>query len=465
MVNKLLSQGVGKAMRKAIFTDQSLAYISDDMLLRLFLDEISERTDVKTSMSRLRCSEYLWYITFEGRLGMVKKGGMKSNAEKLLRDKWIVRDKFGVLRGTRVINGRGCQCPKHRPIIDAMSRCRWSPKIVNRLSNLLDGGRELEMVIDTDFESAYTPDYDENLYIDDVVCSYSCMSCRGDEAQEFYGGISGCKVARFLKDGEDVGRCLVYECNGIRHFIRIYCQPEYQRDCLYTLKHNMRPDDLFGRDKYIDGMELETDWTADTPNMYLDGDRYGVSVRNGRLYVGVDYDWSCKSTGDGCICDEWEDIYVCHGCGTILSSNEDCIYDENSGEYYCCEDCARDAGLGCCEHCGDWTSGGIETEDGCFFCSASCARGQDYVITETGRWVHEDDVLTIDGCYHYVDEDDAISQGWNKCEDCGEWTRVQNRCSDGKIRCHSCLEIGGWRLAYIQEVKDDKAETTETSGD
>ena len=465
-MDKLITQGVAKAMRKDLFTNPDIAYINDDFLLRLFLDELNDRNDVKTGMSRLRCGEYLWYLTYEGRLGMVKKGGMKSNAEHLLREKLIVKDRYGIYRGTRIINGRGCQCPKHRPIIDALSRGRWSPFIVNKLSDLLDGGHELEMVIDTDFESAYSPDYDSGAHnIEDLVTSQSCMSCRGDEAQEFYGGIEGCKVARFLKDGEDVGRCIVYEYNGIRHFIRIYCQDEYQRDCLYTLKHNMREGDLFGRCEYIHGMELPTSWDSDTPNMYLDGNEYGVFVRDGKLWVGVDYEWDCKSTSDGCISDEWENICYCANCGEIMSMNDDYICDKDDGRYYCCESCAEEAGLSQCEECGEWTSDVVETEDGHYFCSSYCAKENGYVYTDSHRWVDENDVLEIDG-YRYVDEEDAIDSGWKKCDECGCWTRVQYTCDDGKTRCHSCLNNGEWELKYVKQgVKDDQAETDETSGD
>lgn len=461
-MNKIISQGVAKAMRKDLFTNKEIAYIDDDFLLRLFLDELNDRNDVKTGMSRLRCGEYLWYLTYEGRLGMVKKGGMKSNAEHLLREKLIVKDRYGIYRGTRVINGRGCQCPKHRPIIDALSRGRWSPFIVNKLADLLDGGHELEMVIDTDFESAYDPDYDSGAHnIDDLVTSQSCMSCRGDKAQQFYGGIEGCKVARFLKDGEDIGRCIVYEYNGIRHFIRIYCQDEYQRDCLYTLRHNMHEGDLFGRCERIKGMRLPTNWDADTPNMYLDGNSYGVFVEDGRLWVGVDYDWDAKSTGDETISDEWENICYCSNCGQIMSMNDDYIRDKEDGRCYCCESCAAENGLSQCEECGEWSSGDVvETEDGHFYCGGYCARENDYVCTDTHRWVLSENAFVINDCYKYVDEEDAMSDGWRKCDDCGEWTRIKYDCSDGKIRCHSCLDKGGWILQYVKQgVQDDQTET------
>ena len=463
-MNKILTQGIAKAVRKKILTDATIGYINDNLLLRAFLDELNERSTIKTQMSRLRCDEFLWYITYEGRLGMVKKGGMKSNAEKLLRDKWIVRDCYGVYRGTRVIDGRGCQCPKHRPIIYGMSKERWAPQIVNRLCDLLDGGHELKMVIDRNFYDAYEPDYEHNTNIEDLVCSYSCMSNRPSEADEFYGGIEGCYVARFLnEDGDNVGRCIMYTDGKIRHFVRIYCYEEYQRDCLYTLKHNMKPDDLFGRDEYIHGLRLPTNFTPETPNMYLDG-VYGLKVEDGKLWV-VDrgYDRDCGSTGDGYISDEWEGIAECHACGRMISTSreDEFIYDNSDGYYYCCEECAEEYDCVRCEHCGEWCCG-IETTDGRRFCCGTCARAEGYRRTDhDGDWALEDDLLVIEGCYYYKDEDEAMRGGWDKCADCGRWVRSQYRCTDGKHRCNTCLADKGWELKFVKkEVQDEKTETS-----
>ena len=463
MSNKIKTQGIGKAMRKAILTDPQIGYVDKDLLLRAFLEELNERTSIKTKMSQLRCSEYLWYISYEGRLAMVKKGGMKSNAEKLLRDKWIVRDCYGIYRGTRVIDGHGCQHPKHRPIIDGLSRGKWRQEVVDKLYDMLDGGNELQMVIDRNFYDAYDNDYDRNEYIDDAVCAYSCMSNRPNEAEDFYGGIEGCYVARFLKDGENVGRCIMYTDGKIRHFIRIYCYTEYMQDCLYTLRRNMNPDDLFGRNEYIEGLELKTNFNEETPNMYLDGNRYGLKVVDGRLCVGTGYDWDCKETSDEYIGDCWEGIGQCKNCGEIFSIRRyDYIHDEDDGDYYCCEDCAREAGCYQCEHCDSWTSGGIVAEDGKHFCCSSCARAENYIKTDYyGRWVLEADAINIDGCYFFVDDEEIEQAGFHRCADCDKWTKCQYVCSDGKYRCTDCLVGGDWKLQYVkQEVKDDKEETS-----
>lgn len=464
MSNKILSQGIGKAMRKMIFTDATV-YVKDEVLLRAFIDELNDRSTIKTKQSRLRCSDYLWYISYEGRLGMVSKMGSKNNAYKLIREKLIQKDAYGIYRGTTVIDGRGCQHPKHRPIIEAMG-ARWAPQIVRRLSDMLDGGHELQMVIDRDFESAYAPDYDVNMYIDDLVCSMSCMSERPDEAQEFYGAIDGCYVARFFNsDGEDIGRCIMYTDGKIRHFIRIYCYEEYQRDCLYTLKHNMKPGDLFGRSERIEGLCLPTTLNAESPNMYLDGSYYGLKVKDGKLWVGTDYDYDCKSTSDGTLDSDWEYIHECPCCGKMFSTRyrDNYIYDTGTDRCYCCEECAMEDGVYQCEECGRWTSDDIITNDGCHYCSCSCARSADYVRTEYNHdWVLRDDAIEVDG-YYYADDEEMLADGWHKCDECDEWTRYRHKCADGKIRCDNCLSAGGWTLKYIKDVQDE--ETTEEHND
>ena len=55
MINKILSQGISKAMRKMIFTDATV-FVKDEVLLRAFIDELNDRSTIKTKQSRLRCS-------------------------------------------------------------------------------------------------------------------------------------------------------------------------------------------------------------------------------------------------------------------------------------------------------------------------------------------------------------------------------------------------------------------------
>lgn len=456
--------GIGKALRKKILTDPTIQFIDRDLLLRLFFEELNERQEIRTSASKrtkLQCRDFFWYLSFEGRLGQVSQCGFQNQAIKLKREKLLVKDSAGYWRGTKVINGRGCQHPNHRAIIWGLSRGKWSQYVVETLEDILDGGHKLAMVIDTNFADAYAPEYDSNEHIEDAVCGYSCMSGRPDEAQEFYGSIDGCKVARFLdKNGENIGRCIVYEYGGIRHFIRIYCAPQYMRDCLYTLRANMTESDLFGRRESIDDLELETSLSGESPNMYLDGNDYGLRVKDGKLFVCTDYDWDCKCTDDGMLGDNWGDsILTCAYCGEFINRHDSYIEDRESGNVYCCSDCADHDGLIQCEECGDWTSEWTETEDDRKFCCNDCARNAGYRCTEHGKWILEEDGLEINDCYFYEDEEDAEADGWHKCVECGEWTKMNYPCTDYQPRCPQCRMDGGWTLQYVKrEVKDETSE-------
>lgn len=467
MVDKALTHGLARAVRKEIFSGDTVHYIKPEILAKLLLDELSERSTLFVNDKKKRPADYLWYITYEGRLGMVKKGDRACNAEKMLRQKKIVKDKdWGFYKATEVLNGCGCQEVAHRPYITALSKERWAEWVVDSLSEYLDGGKLLNYVIDTDFYSAYEPSYRESVYIDDLVTSSSCMSCRPDAAQAFYGAIEGCKVMRFLDaDGDDVGRCIVYEYNGIRHFIRIYCKPEYQRDCLLTLRSQMREGDLFGRDEMIGDIDLGTSFDMDTPNMYLDGDHYGLDVVDGKIHIRTDYVFKGDSTSSGLLCDQDEELHCCHECGDWFQEDSDTY--EHDGYYYCSDTCAEHNGMMSCSCCGEcfWDDDDyVETEDGELFCCGSCARESGYVRTEDCEWIREEDAFTPnDGCDWYKDEKEAKACGWVKCAECGNWTQMTHDCVDGKPRCPGCLNNGGWVLKYVKESNDD--EKDETSGD
>lgn len=455
---KQIGRGVGKLLRAKVFRDATL--VNDDLLLKLFLDEINERGDIKTSYNSMRCSDYLWYVSFEGRLGRVKRSSV--NCKKLLKAGKIALDRYGVSRAKMVLNRCGCEYVRQRPILKSLSRGKWSKYVMDKLADMLDGGHELEYVIDTNFKDAYEPDYDENVYIDDLVTSKSCMSGRGDEAQSFYGHIDGCYVMRFLKDGDDIGRCIMYEYNGIRHFIRIYCQPEYQRDCLFTLRKQMKENDLLGRDARIGGIHLHADFDSFTDNMYLDGGYYGIRVEDGELYV-VDrgYDCDCESTSSGTFADvaSSDGVHQCYDCGKWLStSRDDYIYDEEDEVYYCCEDHAANNDLIRCEYCDEYHHCDISTEDGYNYCCERCAENAGYICTrDTEKWIHDDEAFEVDG-YYYESEEGAIEDGWTHCVECDSWMKVHYPCIDGKPRCSQCLTEGGWTLKYVKDDDNVKEE-------
>lgn len=465
-IKKVIGRGISKLFRSQVFTSPDLYRIDDNLLLRLFLDEINERKRIKTSYNTMTCSDYLWYITFEGRLGRVKWGGAKCNAEKLLKKRLIVKDRFGIYRATKVLNRCGCENVRHRPIIKSLSRGRWSKFITDKLIDLLDGGHEMDYVIDREFQKAYDPTYDENITIEDLVTSQSCMSDRGDDAETFYGSIDGCYVMRFLKDGEDVGRCIMYEYNGIRHFIRIYCQPEYQRDCLYTLRKQMNDNDLFGRCEKIPDLELRCHFDEDTRNMYLDGNRYGFTVRDGHIYmVSNNTMYDGESTYEGRFCNVIDDygVHLCANCGDWVSSRYG-IKNDYDDEWYCCEECAEECGWVRCAYCGDYHRECITTTDGFHYCCEDCADNDGYVCCiDTDEWIYKEDAFEVEENRFYTSEDAARKDGWDKCVECGQWAKMCHSCQDGKTRCTACL-LDGWELQYVK-IKDNQDDKDETSGD
>jgi len=462
---KVRGRGLAKLFRSTIFTDPNLMCIDDSVLLKLFLDEINERGRIQTSYNTMTCSDYLWYISYEGRLGRVKWGGSKCNAEKMLKKGWIKKDKYGIYRADRVLDRCGCEHPRHRPILKSLSRGKWSSMVMEKLTDLLDGGHDMDFVIDENFADAYEPTYDENLYIDDLVTSQSCMSCRPDDAESFYGNIEGCHVMRFLKDGKNVGRCIMYEYEGIRHFIRIYCKPEYQRDCLYTLRKQLKEGDLFGRDESIHGIKLKCNFDDSTNSMYLDGGDYGLAVEDGKIYmVDDDYNYDGKSTYEGSLEYVLEDynIHRCYSCGDWVTGR--CaIHDDEEERWYCCESCAEEDGFVQCDYCGDWCRPHVDI-DSHHYCSSSCAREDGYVrCHDTDDWISEDDAFFVDD-YAYSSEEGARKDGWEKCVECGEWVRMDRRCEDNKPRCWSCLR-DGWELVYVRKKENNDETKDETSGD
>ena len=202
------------------------------------------------------------------------------------------------------------------------------------------------------------------------------MSGRGDgQASSFYGKIPCCSVVRFERDGEQVGRCIMYEWNGKRHFIRIYGKPEYLPKMYKLLKAELKPGDLFGRQKCLDDLVERTNITDESTNMYLDGAYYGM-VRSKDENDNAVYTMCTESTKqkvieetDGCYCgmkstsdqklgeifepDDGDVIGTCDHCGEVIHEYDDDYLwiDDN---LYCCSDCAHEAGYEHCDKCGEW---------------------------------------------------------------------------------------------------------------
>lgn len=352
---------------------------------KAFFTELDYREKKKTD--RYDWQKIFFYQTKEGRLAYVNR----KHVPKLIKEGKIV-DRVAtdiipygmVTKHRRVIEH--FICPGKRSLL---------PSVRQELEFMFDVQLPCKMIIDKKFDIAYEPEYEGCFVTDgDAATDNSCMSCRGDEAQQFYGNIDGCYVARFeTEDGEQVGRCIVYEYKGQRHFIRVYAKPLYQRTALNLIKEEMKENDLFGRDKKIEGLSLKADWDDDTPNMYLDGSNYGVSHTSDGWFVTTAYDYDCKSTRSGTLADEFEEYdAICEHCGRRVYDTDDGYWIDDY--YYCCSSCAEADGYRECENCGDWIheDEAIITSDDKIFCCERCAeRHSYYKCYECGRWHYEDD--------------------------------------------------------------------------
>lgn len=344
---------------------------------------------------------FYYYQAKNGRLAAVAK----TKAETLIR-RGKIKDHVAleeIPQGTYV---------KHRRIIESLEKTRSMTTDAKRvLENHFDIQLPCKMIIDTDFYKAYEPSYHGSFVTDgDAATESSCMSGRPSEAEQFYGGIKGCSVARFeTSDGKQVGRCIVYEQDGVRHFVRVYGLGLYQRTMLNLIKDEMKENDLFGRNAKIKNLFLETNWDYDTPNMYLDG-YYGLTIKDEKFYVASSPDYDLDSTSCGTIGEalELDDAYYCDHCGERAYEDERIWIDDY---VYCCSDCAYNAGYRYCERCGEWFyhEDGIETDDHQYYCCESCAERDSYYRCKTcGIYHHQDDF--------YSSEDGRVEM----CKDCLE---------------------------------------------
>ncbi len=378
----------------------------------------------------------LWYLTYEGKLGRTLFDGENSWALQHLRDGKLEWDRsMKMYVATEKIDGQGCTTfKKHRRITAAIGQ-EWNENWRSRAEKFLDGGEDCKMIIDRDFKKAYTPTYRGDSVLDgDFVTGMSCMSGKGDRAQEFYGKIDNCYVCRFENAyGEQVGRCLMYEYEGVRHFIRIYALTEYQNAALRILNEQMNPQDIKGRSKYIEGMKLRTHWTKNTRCMYLDGSYYGGKVIDGKIYVVAgDMDCNLSTTGGEAVYDYMR-ISKCEHCRKIFSRGRGISVD---GHRFCCEECARRKGYEKCGSCGDWhkKKDMLKTSDGHLYCGDYCAQREGYYYCDCcNKWqpVIEGSVRTIEGRFY------CSSKCATKCDvvrtETNQWTDCYVTTKKGQI--------------------------------
>lgn len=405
----------------------------------------------------------VFYTSMEGRLAKlpyykfkkyVKEGKIQEDGER--RAKEVIPDGVFVRIGKYI----------------EKNYSKWPMETKESLQRAFEEIKPCHMVIDRDFKKAYDPIYNDHQDTDgDKASNYSCMSGRGTSAQEFYGGIHGCSVVRFeTEDGKQVGRCIVYEYQGQRHFIRIYGLYDYHRTMLNLLTNEMKSDDLFGRNECIDGMELETDWTDDTPNMYLDGENYGWTRDwrdNHEHYhiVADDYDNDGKSTSNGTIGEDEDDYYTCDNCGHRV--HQDDVY--YCGDYvFCSLDCAHEEGWYACDRCGEWLQerDGLWVEDDNFYCDDGCARADGCRMCEhCGEWHGRDDMLEPESGTYYCDSECAEADGWLACAHCDDWVHKDDaiEIDDNVYCCEYCAEKAGYvKIGEEWKRAEDAEEVKET---
>ena len=439
---------VEKYADKALLLN-NIPRIPDECLVRAFMRELEYREKRKCKKGDSQgYNGWLYYISKNNRLARVPNNARKRIGDKLIKKKLLFLDEYGLLRAKDEISvktvGYDGIYVKHRSLIDELSRGNWSDRVIERISEYLDGTLDCTMVIDKAFDVAYEPEYDDDFCLEgDLVTGQSCMSEYPSEAQEFYGGIDDCYVCRFENGkGDQVGRCIMYKYGDIRHFIRIYAKRDYARCALRLLRQEMNEQDLFGRSEYIPDLRLRTNWDTDTPCMYLDGNSYGIAWDDG-FYITTNGISDLKHTGCDSLKDvlEEDDCWSCDHCGSWYGDRDNHICVD--GYCYCCEDCAESEGYRQCDHCGEWKlEEDMYSTDGNYYCCEDCAESEGYVFCNCcHELIKGDDYIQID--YHkFCSEDCAHVNGYDKCEYCGQWHRSwelkPNFTDDNKKMCSSC---------------------------
>lgn len=378
--------------------------------------QIDKRKQSKKYTASRDLDKDVYYETIEGRIARIKGYLYKKYLKKCLIDTNLKA--YAVLP-------EGVFVKPMKLINKTIPKASEAMKLT--IAGLFEGVKDCHMVVDTNFKIAYDPIYNNHQDTDgDKASNYSCMSGEGTRAQKFYGKIDGCKVVRWeLDDGTQVGRCIMYEWEGRKHYIRIYGNYDYHRTMINMLEAQMQPDDLFGREKKIADIKLPTKMDYDTPTMYLDGNYYGLKEIKGKWYMVADkYDCDCKTTSGDTIEYLLEETCQCDHCGNRVASDEGYWINDC---FYCCSDCAHAAGYHYCERCDEWVheDDAIWAGDNCY-CSEYCAKAAGYEYDDYNKeWVDSDDLgVTDDGRYNTTQAGAADYYGVNEVD--VEWDQDNN---------------------------------------
>lgn len=178
-------------------------------------------------------------------------------------------------------------------------------------------------------------------------------------------------------------------------------------------------------------------------------------VRENDAYVDDYGTWYCSDCHD-------ELFSYCDACGDYWLNNDD-MHQAHGGRYdgeYICESCLESHSYHKCEHCSEWHSEGVETDEEEFYCS-DCADNNTFVCAECEHTHNNSDGTEVDGtllCSECAHERDGLS----KCAGCGEWKTDVEKLNDRIVqycpeclpsRCWQCSSCGGWY--YYQTAHTD----------
>lgn len=464
----------------------------DDNEIMTLIQKLENRNKSHGYKKQNYCENF-YYITTKNRLAVIKSKGHntgKSLGELLVRrgkiTKFTHQAQVEIDGGLETYGIKGVII-KHNRVLDDL-KGGLSEKVDKYLRVYFDANESCTMTIDKRFDLAYEPSYRySRVYKIDLCSSSSCMSCRGPGAQSFYGNIPCCSVVRFEDKGEQVGRCIMYEYNGKRHFIRIYGKPEYLPTLYNKLKAEIKENDMFGRGLYIEDLEQETTISDDDTNMYLDGNGYGMfrfvndsNPDDIKYVMCTDYNTekvrkkypgykgtysSMKSTSSDEVQYNFHTGHTCDCCGSETDEDDEIWIGDS---VYCSSGCAEEAGYRMCNYCGEW-----ENEDNCIYiegeniycCPAHAHKDGYYECPDCHRWFSEDDLTTPDGWDEGLCEeclDDAIERGEvAKCDWCGDYLATDYAhkviYKDTRQIVYLCDYDYDQHLDRYDEIKEDDA--------
>ncbi len=154
-------------------------------------------------------------------------------------------------------------------------------------------------------------------------------------------------------------------------------------------------------------------------------------------------------------CEDCAHTYKCESCGEYIDDEDDMI--EYDGCYYCCPECAENAGIYYCENSGEYVSRDdgaeydeyyerwfdssyyetIHAEDGTWFEDSNSAEMQEYVELDNGEWWSQNDdyVYRSDysyewfrdpDCKHIIDENGDIYKDIEEAHEAGVYEIMDN---------------------------------------